>query len=84
MNELCDNDRVILPAEIERLIREKVPDARVTVKGMTGTGDHFEIQVISKGFTGKSLIEQHQMVFGALEKEMDKRIHAVRLKTRVP
>lgn len=84
MNELCDNDQVILPAEIERLIREKIPDARVTVKDMTGTGDHFEIQVISNDFAGKSLIEQHQMVFGALEKEMDKRIHAVQLKTRLP
>lgn len=75
---------MISPAEIERLIREKIPDARVTVNDMTGTGDHFEIGVISKSFAGKSLIEQHRMVLTALDKEMEKRIHAVQIKTQMP
>ena len=60
-----------------------LPGAQVSVSDMTGTGDHFDIQVASKKFAGKTLIEQHQMVFAALEKEMDRRIHAVQLKTKV-
>ena len=66
------------------MIRSNLPDAKVEVRDMTGGGDHFEILVISKAFAGKTLLEQHRMVFAALENEMDKRIHAVQLKTRTP
>ena len=72
----------MLAIEVEKLIRVKLPDAKVEVSDMTGTGDHFEIEIISKVFSGKTLIEQHQMVYTILGDEMDKRIHAVRLKTR--
>lgn len=71
-------------AEIEALIRSAIPDAQVEVSDMTGTGDHFEIHVVSKVFKDKSLIEQHKMVFAALKHEMDDRIHAVKIKTRTP
>ena len=70
-------------SEIETLIRTAIPSAKVEVSDMTGTGDHFEIQVVSKAFEGKTLIEQHKMVFSALQKEMDDRIHAVKIKTRI-
>ena len=72
---------MITPAEIEGLIRAGIPDARVEARDMTGTGDHFEITVFSKSFKGRPLIEQHKAVFATLEQEMDKRIHAVQLKT---
>ncbi len=75
---------MITVQEIEALIQKKIPGASVRVSDMTGTGDHFEIQVSSGLFKGKPLIEQHRMVFAALEKEMDRRIHAVQLKTLVP
>ena len=65
------------------MIGASIPDARVQVSDMTGTSDHFEIVVTSKSFAGKSLIEQHKKVFAILEKEMEDRIHAVKLKTRV-
>lgn len=68
--------------EIEKMIQEAIPDAAVRVEDMTGTGDHFEIEVVSAQFQGKNLIQQHKMVFAALQKEMDGRIHAVKLKTR--
>lgn len=68
--------------EIEKMIQEAIPDAAVRVEDMTGTGDHFEIEVVSAQFQGKNLIQQHKMVFTALQKEMDGRIHAVKLKTR--
>ena len=72
----------MLPTEVQKLIKVKLPDAKIDVSDMTGTGDHFEIEIISKTFSGKTLIEQHQMVYAILGDEMDKKIHAVRLKTR--
>lgn len=65
------------------MIQRLIPGARVEVSDMTGTGDHFEILVVSKAFEGKPLMEQHKMVFAALEDEMKDRIHAVKLKTKV-
>ena len=66
------------------MILESLPGSRVRVEDSMGTGDHFEVMVESKEFAGKSLIDQHKMVFAALEKEMDRRIHAVQLKTKTP
>lgn len=65
------------------MVVKQIPGADVTVSDMTGTGDHFDIQVTAKEFSGKTLIEQHRMVFEALEGEMDRRVHAVQLKTIV-
>ena len=64
------------------MILAAMPGAIVKVSDMTGTGDHFEIQVVSKDFRDLPLMEQHKKVFTILEKEMDDRIHAVKLKTR--
>lgn len=64
------------------MVREALPGAQVTASDMTGTGDHWEVRVVSAAFQGKSLLEQHRMVMAALSAEMDKRIHAVQLKTR--
>lgn len=72
------------PQEVQQLIEKAFPGAWVSVEDMTGTGDHFDIVVTSKAFEGKPLIEQHQAVHAALAAEMDKRIHAVKIKTRVP
>ena len=75
---------VIMPEEVKNMILSALPDSQVMVRDLTGGGDHFDIVVLSRKFTGKTLIEQHQMVFAALEKEMDRRIHAVQLKTKTP
>ncbi len=74
---------MITTQEIEKLISEAMPGARVAVSDMMGTGDHFEIMVESAAFAGKSLMDQHKMVFAVLRKEMDNRIHAVQIKTKV-
>jgi stress-induced morphogen len=68
--------------KVEEMLKEVFPEAKVRVRDMTGTGDHFEIWVASKNFAGKTLIQQHQMVHRALEKEMDRAIHAVQIKTQ--
>ena len=74
---------MIEPSEIKQMIQDALPGCQAEVEDMRGTGDHFDVWVEWKGFAGKSLIEQHRMVFKALEKEMDGRIHAVQLKTKV-
>ena len=70
------------PAQVEEMLKAAFPEGAVLVRDMTGTGDHFDIRVTSKKFEGKSLIEQHQMVHKALEKEMDRGIHAVQITTK--
>ena len=75
---------MMLPDEVQKILESAFPGAWVSVEDMTGTGDHFEIVVTSEVFRGKPLIEQHQTVHAALAGEMDKRIHAVKIKTRVP
>ncbi len=74
----------MMPLEVQQMITAALPGAHVEVEDMRGTGDHFDILVVSEAFRGKSLIEQHKLVFSILEPEMDKGIHAVQLKTRVP
>ncbi len=70
--------------EVKNLILNSLPDAEVQVSDMTGTGDHFEVTVISRAFTGKPILEQHRIVFKALESEMDRGIHAVQVRTHAP
>lgn len=70
--------------EIEAKIRAALPDARVELRDLTGTADHWEALVVSAAFAGKSLIERHRMVFAALSEEMKGPIHALSLKTKTP
>jgi len=72
-------------ASLTDLIRSALPDARVEIEDRTGTMDHFNVTVHSKSFAGKTLIEQHQLVYGALKGALkDGRVHAVELKTLIP
>ena len=68
--------------QVKKMLLAAFPDAEVTVRDMTGTGDHFDVFVSSKAFAGKTLVQQHQSVHRALESEMDRGIHAVQIKTR--
>lgn len=75
---------MIEDAALTDLIRSELPDAEVGIVDRTGTMDHFNVTVRSKRFRGKSLIEQHQLVYGALKDALkDGRVHAVELKTIV-
>lgn len=71
-------------AEIERLIKEGLPDAEVHIDDLRGDGDHYAARVISKAFVGKSRVQQHQMVYAALKGSMDKQLHALALQTSTP
>tara|TARA_Y100001968_G_C19375903_1_gene727643 strand:+ start:746 stop:979 length:234 start_codon:yes stop_codon:yes gene_type:complete len=62
-----------------------IPDAKVSVEDLSGTGDHLQVNVESPSFKGLSLIQQHQMVYKSLAKEMaTEAIHALALNTSIP
>jgi stress-induced morphogen len=70
---------------LTKLIRSELPDAEVRIVDRTGTMDHFNLVVRSKAFAGRTLIEQHQLVYGALKAALkDGRVHAVELRTIIP
>lgn len=71
-------------AEIERLIKEAIPDATVEIKDLAGDGDHYAATVLSPSFQGKSRVQQHQMVYAALKGQMGGVLHALALQTGVP
>ena len=71
-------------SDIERLIREGIPNAQVTITDLRGDGDHYSAHVVSKAFLGKSRVQQHQMVYQALKGRMGEALHALALQTSVP
>ncbi len=75
---------MIAPVEVERLLRERFGDADLELTDLTGTQDHYQARIVSRAFSGKSLIEQHQLVYGALGAAMSGPIHALALKTYTP
>lgn len=68
------------PEDIRRALESALPGARISVADTTGGGDHFEVEVAASAFAGKTLVEQHQLVYGALGNLMP-RIHALSLRT---
>ena len=80
VRRLC-YETYVSPDVITAKIRRAIPDAEVTLRDLTGGGDHWEAVVVSEVFTGRSLIEQHRLVFDALAEEMKGPIHALTLKT---
>jgi stress-induced morphogen len=71
-------------AEIERLIKTALPDARVEIRDLAGDGDHYAATVVSEAFRGKSRVQQHQMVYAALKGNMGGVLHALALTTSAP
>jgi stress-induced morphogen len=70
--------------EIERHIKQHIPDAEVTIRDLAGDGDHYAATVIAESFRGKSRVQQHQIVYQALKGEMGGALHALALQTGVP
>ncbi len=67
--------------EIERMIKAALPDARVTIEDLAGDGDHYSARIVSSAFKGKSRVQQHQMVYQALQGRMGNELHALALQT---
>jgi stress-induced morphogen len=68
-------------AEIETMIRDAFPDARIEVKDLAGDGNHYAATVVSSAFKGKNRVRQHQMVYEALKGRMGGVLHALALTT---
>ena len=67
--------------EIERLIKESLPDSIIDIKDLAGDGNHYSATIISSKFKGKSKIEQHKIVYSALKGKMGNELHALALTT---
>lgn len=67
--------------ELERLIKAAFPDADVDIRDLAGDGDHFAAHVVSSAFKGKNRVQQHQMVYQALQGRMGGVLHALALTT---
>jgi acid stress-induced BolA-like protein IbaG/YrbA len=73
------------PEWIKSRIVEALPGAEVEVHDSTGTGDHFEARVVAPAFTGKSMVQQHQLVYAPLKDVLATgELHALALKTYSP
>ena len=72
------------PGDIERLIKEALPDATVSLEDLVGDGDHWSATVISSAFEGKSRVQQHQMVYQSLQGRVGGELHALALQTSAP
>ena len=68
-------------SEIEAMIREALPDAKVEVRDLAGDGEHYAATVVSPSFAGLSRVKQHQTVYAALKGRMGGVLHALALTT---
>ena len=68
--------------EIEKLIREALPDATIDIQDLAGDGNHYSATIVSSQFSGKSKIEQHKIVYNSLKGKMGNELHALAIKTK--
>jgi stress-induced morphogen len=71
-------------SDIETMIKTAFPDAVIEIKDLAGDGDHYAATVVSEAFRGKTRVEQHQMVYAALQGNMGGVLHALALTTSAP
>lgn len=74
---------MVHPAQVKTMIEAQLPDAQVQV--YSNDGEHYEVTVVSSLFEGKRLVQQHQMVYRAVQEAISTNaIHALALKTYTP
>ena len=71
-------------SQLKVILEREIPEAVVQVRDLTGTSDHFAVDVTSPVFDGKSIIDQHKIVHAACGEHLGGAIHALQIKTRVP
>ena len=69
---------------LEGLLSDAFPNADITLTDLAGDNDHWQAEIISEDFRGKTRIAQHQMVYAALKGKMGGELHALALKTKAP
>ena len=70
--------------DIESMIKAAFPDAVIEIKDLAGDGDHYAAKIVSEAFRGKTRVQQHQMVYAALQGNMGGVLHALALTTAAP
>ena len=75
---------------IKQKLETAFPGAKVQVADTSAghethnsAGAHLAVSITYQGFAGKSLVEQHQMVYAVLKEEMKEQVHALKIKTRI-
>lgn len=71
-------------SEISKFISEGIPGAKVRIEDLRGDGDHYAAYIESESFKGKTRVQQHQMVYEALQGRMGNELHALALQTSIP
>lgn len=69
---------------LEGLLSDAFPDADITLTDLAGDNDHWQAEIVTEDFRGKTRIAQHQMVYAALKGKMGGELHALALKTKAP
>lgn len=69
---------------IRQMIMDNIPDAQVRIEDLRGDGDHYAAYITAPSFKGKSRVQQHQMVYSALEGKMGNELHALAIQTSAP
>lgn len=69
---------------LEGFLSEAFPDAEIILTDLAGDNDHWQAEIVSGQFNGKTRVAQHQMVYAALKGKMGGELHALALKTRAP
>jgi len=72
------------PGEIKRMIIEALPDAEIKLEDLVGDGDHWSATIVSSAFTGKTRVQQHQLIYAALQGRVGGELHALALQTSAP
>jgi stress-induced morphogen len=74
----------LVQADLETLLKDAFPTAEIHITDLAGDGDHYQASIVSPDFAGKTRIQQHQLVYSALNGKMGCELHALALKTRAP
>lgn len=69
---------------LEGFLTEAFPEAEIILTDLAGDNDHWQAEIVSEQFRGKTRVAQHQMVYAALKGKMGGELHALALKTRAP
>jgi stress-induced morphogen len=71
--------------EVEDRIEAAITEASAEVSyARPNDTDHLAAVVVSPAFEGKSLVEQHEMVYDAVGDQLTREIHALKVETHTP
>ena len=68
--------------EIEKLIKDEIPDAKIEIKDLMGDNNHYSVTIISNSFKNLNKIDQHKLVYKSLKGKMGNELHALSIITK--